>query len=349
MTSSATTTRTTSQSVDARHRPDTVGPMQMTDWKLELSRTWALQEVRTDDGAIHTHRLAGGATPIRVYSDPAGKRHLLVPGPGRPAEDVTAGPALRCRVHSLDFRDGAGPSTFLDVSCSDHRLFAVFDDLLASVLVEAASSGDPFRSALSKLEGWQDLLRRLAPLSHEREMGLFAELAVLELLTAGPGTLDPTVWRGPAREAKDIVLPDAWVEVKAVGAKSVSVTVNGLDQLADVAGSAGYLAVLTVVEDEDGRTLSSVADALAERTTDARGFADLLVKAGWLGSDEPRHWRVDAVDVTRAEVCPRLTPDAVGPMPAGVGVVRYQLDLSVVRSLGVPNPAAVLRSAGAGT
>jgi hypothetical protein len=322
--------------------------MNLSDWKLELSRTWALRGPVSDDGAVHTYRLTGGATPIRVYSDSSGTRHLLVPGGSRPDEEIAAGPALRCHVRSLDFRDGAGLTTFLDLSCSDRQLFAVFDDLLASVLVDAAESGDPFRSALSKLEGWQDLLKRLAPLSYEREMGIFAELAVLELLTIGSRGFDPAVWRGPAREAKDVVFPHAWVEVKAVGTGSASVTVNGLDQLSDMAGSAGYLAVLTVVEDATGRTLQDLADTLAERATDSRGLADRLVQAGWLGSDEPRRWRIDAVDLTRAEACPRLTPDSIGTIPAGVGVVRYQLDLSVVRALGVPNPAAVLRAAGSG-
>lgn len=320
--------------------------MNLTEWKLELSRTWALRGPVSDDGAVHTHRLTGGATPIRVFSDASGTRHLLVPGSSRSDEEISAGPALRCHVRSLDFRDGAGPTTFLDLSCSDRQLFTVFDDLLASVLVDAAESGDPFRSALSKLEGWQDLLKRMAPLSYEREMSVFAELAVLELLTVGSGRFDPAVWRGPAREAKDVVFPHAWVEVKAVGPRSTSVTINGLDQLSDVAGRAGYLAVLTVVEDSTGRTMQAVADVLAERATDPREFADRLLRAGWVGSDDPRSWRIDAVDLTRAEVCPRLTPDSVRPIPAGVGLLRYQLDLSVVRALGVPSPAAVLRAAG---
>lgn len=319
----------------------------MTDWKTELLLTWATIGEAAGDKAVTAGRLTEGERPVRVFVDRDGTRHLLVPGDRRADEDIAVGSALRCRIRSLDF--GSGQETFLDVACTSTALFDVFDDLLVSILTTATASGDPLGAALTMLEHWHELLRAwAASLGHEREMGLFAELAVIEIATAANDSFDPAVWRGPAHEPKDLVFPLAWVEVKAVGATSRTLTINGLEQLTDVPGSAGYLAVLTVTTQDDGRTVQQLVDVLTPRATDPGAFADRLVAAGWADHPDARRWRLDGIDVVRAETCPRLTSESVGIVPAGVELVRYQLDLSVVRSMRVPDAASVLRSVGVG-
>lgn len=319
----------------------------MTDWRTELRLTWATVGAAAAGEAVSSLRLTEGPRPIRVFVDADGARHLLVPGDRRAEEDIAVGPALRYRIRSLDF--GAGQETFLDLACRSPALFEVFDELLVSVIVSALASGDPLGSAMTMLERWHELLLAwVTSLGHEREMGLFAELAVLEMVTAANGVFDPMVWRGPMHEPKDLVFPLAWVEVKAVGANSRTVTINGLEQLADVPGSAGYLAVLTLVGDDDGRTVKQLVDLLAPRSSDPLAFGDHLVAAGWVEHPDARRWRVDGIDVVRADLCPRLTPQSVGTVPAGVGLVRYQLDLPVVRSMRVPDGVSVLRAVGSG-
>ncbi len=319
----------------------------MTNWKTELRLTWETIGDAAADEAVTAGRLTEGERPIRVFVDCDGARHLLVPGDRRTDEDIAVGDALRCRIRSLDF--GGGQSSFLDVACTSSALFGVFDDLLVSILTAATTSGDPLGAALTMLEHWQELLRAwAASLGHEREMGLFAELAVIEIATAAGGSFDPAVWRGPEHEPKDLVFPLAWVEVKAVGATSRVLTINGLEQLTDLPGAAGYLAVLTVVADDDGRTVEQVVDVLIPRATDPGAFAHRLVAAGWVNHPDARRWRIDGIDVVRAEACPRLTSEGVGIVPAGVELVRYQLDLAAVRSMRAPDAGAVLRSVGVG-
>lgn len=330
---------------DKLHEESRIGD-RMTDWKRELHRTWTLQRNTPNDGVVHAHVLAtNGGRPLRVFTEHGGTRHLLVPGnPGATLEAV-AGDALTCEVRTLSFE--GTPELFLDISCSQPALFEVFDDLLASTINDAVGSADPLAAAADVLTRWRELLRAWsASLVREREMGLFAELHSLDIVTARTGTFDPLSWKGPDREPKDVVLTSAWVEVKAVGSTSKNVWINGLEQLADLEGRVGFLAVITVVEHDSGETVADVAGRLRPRTKDPTRFDELLLKAGWTHRTDGRRWIVEGVDVINATVCPRVTSANPEPLPAGVGRFRYELDLSIVRSHAVRGGANVLSTLG---
>lgn len=319
----------------------------MTDWKQELRRTWALQRKPPDDTTVRAHVLAHLPTgELRLYTDHVGGRHLLVPGSSSGQMDAAQGDALRCEVRILTFEGTVG--RFLDISCRQASLFEVFDDLLVSVVNDAVASGDPLSAACDVITRWRELLRAWSTtMSDEREMGLFAELAVVDIITATSGVFRSGTWRGPLREPKDVVLDQAWVEVKAAGLRTESVWINGLEQLADLIGLDGYLAIATLSEDESGETVDDVARRLRSRAEDPDEFDELLLAAGWTADRSGSHWVLDHVDVADAVTCPRLIEDSANPVPLGVGRVRYELQLHVVRSLCHRNGRSVLSSLGA--
>lgn len=312
----------------------------MTDWKAELRKTWSLQRAPIDDDVIRAHVLTPDADrPLRVYAAADGSRHLLVPGTA--ATETIRGDALRVETRALVFDDVT--ATYLDIGCHAPALFEVFDDLLASIVAEAVDSGDPFTAATAMLRRWRDLLRAWsAAMRHEQEMGLFAELHILELVTRRAPVLRADIWRGPLREPKDLLAGDWWVEVKAAAPSKSTVWINGIDQLTDIDGLDGYLAVATVTESDDGQTIDDIASAIRSRTSSPSDFDALVLQAGWMSRDDATRWTVTATDVVSSTACPRLIVDAGSGLPAGIGRVRYELDLAVARSVSIRDGVAEL-------
>lgn len=311
----------------------------MTDWRTELRRTWSLQREPVDDDVVRSHVLTpDAARPLRVFTAVDGSRHLLVPGDA--AADPIRGDALTSEMRTLVF-DGV-TARYLDIACRRPALFEVFDELLASIVVDAIDSGDPLGAAVGMLGRWRDLLRAWsASMTHEREMGLFAELHVLELVSRRASILEPGIWRGPLREPKDLVGSDWWIEVKAAGPKRSGVWINGLEQLADVDGTSGLLAVLTIEEDDGGRSVEDLAAGLRDRCIAPELFDDLVLQAGWVNHDDAKRWTVTEVVVVASGVCPRLAI-AAADVPVGVGRIRYELDIAVARSMSVRDSVAEL-------
>lgn len=316
--------------------------------RSELRRNWAvLDSAARDVESVTSYELARSRNgPLRIHISGNGERHLLVPGENS-AEPVE-GASLRLGHRRLVFDDTEG--VFLDVECTEPNLFDVFDELVVLVVDAASHAADPVEATFAVIEGWRDLLRGspVRPLPHLQELGLFAELHVLDEITSS-STFDAEWWRGPLREPKDVVLPSrAWVEVKGVGVGAVTARVNGLEQLADVDGLDGFLAVVTVDEDDEGMTVDDLGARLADRATDRDVFEERLRVGGWSSaSPTGRRWRAVGLDVIDAAQCPRITPAAmVEPVPVGVSTVGYHLDLAVVRSVAMRNPRSTLRGVG---
>ena len=282
------------------------------------------------------------SAPLRVFVDADGARHLLVPGRTHDDLALPHGSALSTEVLELVF-DGR-KQRFLDIACAQPQLFAVFDDLLASIVEASLASGSPMQAAVEMLGRWRELLRAWnTALTVEREMGLFAELYVLHAATAGM-PFDASIWRGPLHEPKDLVFPAAWVEVKAAGVASSTVHINGLAQLDDVVGiEEGFLAVVTLQESSSGRTIEEVVNDLRATSTDPEFLDELLLLAGWGGDNAGKRWQVVSLHLVAASVCPRITVSALGgQVPAGLGAFRYELDLGVVRALSLRDPESNL-------
>jgi hypothetical protein len=317
-----------------------------TDWRSELRRTWAMHDPTETGPAVRTFIL--GTThqgaPFRLYVDAEGARHLLISGPGASTASPVQGESLRWTPIRLTFDGREG--TFLDVSCPRAELFDVFDELLESVLEVATVDDDPITHALALLGNWRQLLQNRAArtLSHERELGLFAELWVLDQMFA-TGELDVDGWRGPLREPKDIVCAGVWVEVKGMGTTAQTFTVNGLEQLSDATGREGYVAVAVVEEGLAGQEIGDLVLRLGERTTQWALLEERLLLAGWDGATPTaRKWSVTELYLVEAESCPRLTsPPPPWTVPLGVRAIRYDVDLRLARAASVRDPRTALR------
>lgn len=303
------------------------------DWLREVRHSRAVLARPVDDAvrtAVLTHTTDG--RPIRLGLDAAGRSHLLVTG-GGPDPRRTSGRALEIVVRPYVFDEQ--PGYHVDVTCEDPNLHDLFDELVANLVPRLLGAEDPYDVVVRSLDRWRELLRGSSDsLTHRREMGLFAELYVLDRMSAG-AAFDPAWWRGPLREPKDLVTPRTWAEVKAVPPAADTVRINGLTQLEDIAGLDGYLCVLDVELDDDGVTCLELAEALEGRVTDREVFETLLVNAGLRAeSADRRRWHVGDVTLCPAPAVPRIVPGMFAqPVPAGVRTVTYELDRDLLRSV----------------
>jgi hypothetical protein len=251
-------------------------------------------------------------------------------------------------VSERDLVFGGLTEHFLDLACAEPSLWEVFDELAASVLAAADGASWPVSEAVAVLDRWHDLLNaRLAEsLAHRRELSVVAELLVLDRLSE-IRRFDPRVWRGPLHEPQDFVLMRHWIEVKAAGATSESVTIHGLEQL-DGGPLPGYLCVVTLIEDDAGpHTWRSLADELRPRATDTAEFDRRLSLATGDRTAEPRRWTLDGFILTPSSSCPRLIGSSLhDPLPAGLGRLQYTIELDVLRGRSLADGEAELRHLG---
>jgi hypothetical protein len=324
--------------------------MQNADnWREVVTRGWAALAATPSTGpGVQTLSLPAGpvgATRLHIADD--GFRHLLVRSTRPDEAPGPSGDALKVEVRTLTF-DGVDED-FIDVGCTRNDLFDVFDDLVVSIVAETARTGDAAEATITMLSRWRELLRaRTERLTHQQEMGVFAELAVLERLQRPETPFRAAWWRGPLREPKDVVVDGTgWAEVKAVGRASTQVTINGLDQLDDLDNLPGFLAVLVLTESDNGASVADLAARLRAGTPpeDHGLFDDLLLRAGWTDPGDARRWDIDEWIVVPATSCPRLRSAVfVGGVPAAVTEVRYDLDIAVLRSQSCRTPLADLRT-----
>lgn len=313
---------------------------------VPLRHAWAmLRRPERSDAVLDAYLLAqlkvGGE--LHVALDDQGRRHLVIDAPVTPTGVPWESEGLSLRFQALRFADRE--RTVLDLVCLESDMHGVFDYLLESIVPTVIQAEAPASEAVRVLADWRQLLASVAvePLSHEREMGLFAELTVMKRL-ALEGKCRAADWRGPLREPKDFVFPYGWVEVKAASPNSTAVRVHGVEQLGDLPGKTGGLLVLTLVVDEAGSTLN---DLVAEIETHCEGrdlFHKLLLRYGWRPSQPPgRRWIIQDVIVTPAAVCPRVTANNVR-IDAGVRQLTYLVAIDVLKANATPEPWMALSS-----
>lgn len=124
-------------------------------------------------------------------------------------------------------------------------------------------------------------------LSEEAVKGMMGELVVLTyLIRHYKRPIDEYIegWRGPYDEAKDIVLSDKDIEVKTKSIKTVSVYISSEFQLDIEPGKGMELAVVTMLSDPDGITLSRLVnlarDLIFSHSGDILAFRKALMKKG---------------------------------------------------------------------
>lgn len=262
-------------------------------------------------------------------------RHLLVPALKK-RYPLAPPSALSVEVAHQSFRffDGSVESgRFLDIHCSDQRLFEQFDHVVAAVLEAIRGGGDGADVALIEVARWRRLFATLAttmPLSVEEKVGLFAELTVLDNLMKGIDGFVPEWWTGPLRQPHDFELPTRSIEVKAITADSDHVRINGLRQLDSVEGKDLTLVLASVMFSHDGFTIGELLEQIVSGDPQEHSLRELAAKAGIYGTYED----IDRMVISGFyhagvdQTFPRITQSILGT--EAISRVNYSIDVGAV-------------------
>ena len=191
---------------------------------------------------------------------------------------------------------------------------------------------------------WRELLRGLARMSEEQELGLLGELLTLEILV---GTLGPVAvhhWTGPTTDKHDFRVRLNEFEVKTTATSDRIHVINGLNQLTPSLKCRLYI-VSWQMERAGPGSGETLSDRIAHIRTALKGspgavsrFDELIEKGtSWRVADAhlyPERWRprsaarVVPVDLT----CPRITGEVLAPglekdLMGLISDVHYRINL----------------------
>ena len=295
---------------------------------------------------------------VFIAIDSSRKRYVLVAIPhGEPcelSERISVGIAVR--VVDMKVDDGE-IRNFVEVICLDPQGHAALD-VAVTEISEALNSGASIgcvRIVQNVLEKWrrfwagakQDLLSR------EQQIGLFGELwFLLNWLIPSIGfSKSIDMWRGPLGARNDFEILGVGIEVKTSSKESASHVINGVDQLLEPAGGSLFLFSLVVREEGSGKEslpdlVNKVRSFLNDDLLMLSRFESLLYGAGYDSVCEFEYrklsLRIRSEELFRvAEGFPRITATSfIGGVPAGVGSVKYDLNLAGAAKWRVANNPA---------
>lgn len=261
-------------------------------------------------------------------------------------------PRLRGLELSIE-AEAAGAGRSLVLRLADSTLRDIFYQLCTDIVAAAADAQSEVEAValtIGRTWRWHHLLRGGAQglLSLERQIGLIAELMVLEnyLLKAMSPSRALACWRGPLDEPKDFMCGSKAIESKARGSRNASrVHISSEEQL-DTAGLGVLFLHLCVLDPADvgadsAFTLSEVVKRVRSRIAGTEEaavarFDGLLMSAGYSDQDDYSGYAWAGGERGIYQVgpsFPRLVPSG---LPSGVDRVQYLLDLSVCSSAVVP-------------
>lgn len=314
-----------------------------TGWLLAASRRTA-GSVATLDLPVNT-----AAGPAALGVDDRGDHHLLLPvGGDHPA--VQDGRSAHVRVDTRPLVVAGRQRRYVDIVCHRSDLFGTFDEMIVALLQAVAERPDQVGDIVTRtLQQWRDLLRSTHGVLGERELrGLLGELYVLQLIADARlvGVVDQ-VWTGPDQAVHDFAVQKRRIEVKTVGARDVTVTIHGLDQLHPQRDCELVLVVVRLEADPDGRCLPELVDTLLDTIRDRAGVRRQLAKAGYVEAEADRYRdRRYVVSQTYAwrigQSFPRIDVESfTTAVPQQVVDVQYTLDLSGMTPYAATDDAAV--------
>lgn len=303
----------------------------------DLFNRWAIIGPTSGEEFLTTSSIeTRSGRKLRMGVDSIGFRHLLIPvGPSdrKVPTDVSGALVLVRQPYKFD----GLTSLFLDIKCVRSDLFDVFDELLRDV-VKAVSDGAGADAAIEVVDRWRTLLtaRGRRKLSESAQRGLAAELNVLLMVTPAGHSIDVGCWRGPLSEPHDIVLPKCAIEVKSVGAQTRNVEIHGIFQLSPP-GKPLALVLVQLIEEQEGETISELAERLVNRAADRSLAQSRLSLAGFSQLDADDYsLRFKVGDILVGDVdgdFPRIAPSSFtnGAAPAGISYLTYGLEFSAIK------------------
>lgn len=230
---------------------------------------------------------------------------------------------------------------YLDITCLNRSLDAVFAELAEEILYRLQSGAAPGEAAVTTIRDFVELLdpADTGEVDPSMILGLLGEWIVLERLVALAADA-AEAWVGPFEQRHDIRRGTHAIEVKTSGRQDATlVRINGIDQLLEPAGGSLTLFHVRLERAQDGSLcVSTLYDRLVAAGASSQALRKGLAQLGctdpsappWNGARyELEGLRAYAV----SDGFPRVvsTSFAGGDAPQGVREVTYCVDLGAAQ------------------
>jgi len=308
-----------------------------TDQSRHLS--WERFEELIDAGPPAVE-VAKGEPRVEIFTDAGGARigvRTPTSGTGFPPNPLV----------EIDMRQlRSGNTHFIEISTTNAALYRDFYAFACAIADRLQVDGMPAEAAVdSAMEAWAALLRRLALLSDEQQIGLLGELWWLRRLAAALGWATAVdAWKGPDAEEHDFSLVAADIEVKTTLSDKRVHVIGSLTQLVPTGSRPLFVLSLqlTGAGAGPGESLADVVHAVRGGVMDEseaarRRLDQQLEHAGWR-DEHAVHYRRQFVLrappslVPVDDACPAITPGTLhhlGPDKlARLVQVAYRVDLT---------------------
>jgi hypothetical protein len=178
---------------------------------------------------------------------------------------------------------------------------------------------------------------RRGPLTEAQQIGLLAELHLLEEILAEDPVRSLAVWTGPDKSQHDFRSGAAAAEVKATMAREGRrIRISSLEQLHAPQGGSLALAHTRFERDPAGDSLPAAADRILALNVEPSEFEKKLLEAGYRRKHDALYagnrYRIverrfyDVLDPTFPIITP--TSFAGGTLPPGVESLSYTVDIT---------------------
>ncbi|WP_193212970.1 PD-(D/E)XK motif protein [Luteolibacter marinus] len=309
---------------------------------MEPKDSWNdLRRAGRGDGVIEVpSRSAGvetGYGPARFALGATGEPRLLVPFPSgarHPRFDSTNKLSIKVVVYAV----GGSDRPFIDLTCMDRSLDAVFGELVKEILSRLSTGENPAQAVEGTIEDFRNLLlsEAASAVSREKVLGLLGELHLLGLM-AEHSVDCAEAWTGPWEQRHDFRRLGRAIEVKSSARSDArTVSIHGIDQLLPPAGGELVLVHVRMEPAAEGSIqLSRQVTELTGKGVDVRRLMEGLAELGCLDPDDEtwNQHRFELEGVSSWQVrggFPKLTENemASGQCPPGISNLSYRIDLS---------------------
>lgn len=207
-------------------------------------------------------------------------------------------------------------------------LFAVLAADIANKVTSGPAAGAGAR-LIERLLQWQGALRaRSDGLSREAIVGLVGELAILDALaTSMPPSSAVDAWKGPEDGVQDFYANGVAIEVKATAGSHALVPITSLDQLDRRPLRRLALAVVRLVEDPAGESLTTLVGR-ARSVAGGGALESKLALGKWRDQDADKYdeLRFRRVGIDIYDVRDDFPSITRAHTPAGIAEAMYRID-----------------------
>ena len=280
-----------------------------------------------------------GYGPAYVALGPAGQPRLLV-AVSSPHDALGIEATGKIAIEPIPYQQQDGSRlNFIDITCNEHSLDAVFGELVQQVLERLSNGEPPTRAVNGTLEEFKDLLLNEADgaPTQNKVIGLLGELYILkEMSHIDPGCIDS--WKGPWEQRHDFRRSHNAIEVKTSSrSDQTMVSIHGIEQLLPPKNGGLALVQVCMEPSSNGSChVSALFDELIRAGVNRMTLKKGLGQIGCLDPHDPQ-WNQHRFELQGSSSWrigtgfPRITTEELKPhAPSGISNVEYRLDLSTV-------------------